>query len=103
MSKFERLHLHVYRDEFQTQNKLSFYEKSYLEGIMIHTSFKNVSASLGNNSFYYEAASSVVLPDGYYDLSNLNKILKGLGTGFYKLILADDTQTYKLWKFAGET
>jgi hypothetical protein len=30
---------------------------------------------------------SIVLADGYYDLANLNKILKNLGN--YKLILAD--------------
>ncbi len=64
---------------------------------MIHTSFKNVSASLGNNVLHYDTALSTTLADGYYDLTNLNKILKNLGN--YKLVLADSTQFYQMWKF----
>ena len=56
---------------------------------MIHTSWKNVSSNLSNNVLFYDTATSVTLVDGYYDLNNLNKILKNLG--FYKLILADGT------------
>ena len=68
---------------------------------MLHTSFKNVSAALGNNVLVYDIAADVTLPDGYYDLSSLNKILKALGN--YKLVLADSTQNYKLWLFASAT
>lgn len=68
---------------------------------MIHTSYKNVSQALGNNILHYDTGMNVVLSDGYYDLTNLNKILKNLG--FYKLILADGAQFYQMWKFANLT
>lgn len=103
MDQIKRLHLHVYRNEISTQNRFAEYEYCSLEGLMIHLSYKNVSAALGNNVLYYEAASFVTLSDGYYDLSNLNKILKSAGTGYYKIVIADDTQSYKIWKFAGLT
>ncbi len=93
----QRLHLHLYRDSVQTQNKFAEYEFCSLEGLMIHTSYKNVSQILGNNILFYDTATSVSLSDGYYDLPSLNKILKNLG--FYKLILADGTQFYQMWKF----
>lgn len=97
----QRLHLHLYRDSTFTQNKFSEYEFCSLEGIMIHTSYKNVSTNLGNNQLYYDTALSVLLADGYYDLVNLNKILKNLG--FYKLILGDGSQEYETWKFTSLT
>lgn len=103
MDQIKRLHLHMYRNEISTQNRFAEYEYCSLEGLMIHLSYKNVSANLGNNLLYYEAASFVTLSDGYYDLSNLNKILKSAGTGYYKIVIADDTQSYKIWKFAGLT
>lgn len=99
----KRLHLHIYRDEINTQNRFAEYEFCSLEGIMLHTSFKNVSAALGNNILFYDTAASITLSDGYYDLTNLNKLLKAAGTLNYKLTLADDTQSYKLWKFASAT
>lgn len=70
---------------------------------MVHTSYKNVSSIIGNNILYYEAMNFITLSDGYYDLSNLNKILRDTGTKYYKLILADDTQSYRLWKFTSLT
>lgn len=97
----KRLHLHVYRSEISTQNRFSEYEYCSLEGLMIHTSFKNVSAALGNNLLVYDIALDQTLPDGYYDLPALNKILKSLGN--YKLVLADSSQNYKLWLFASST
>lgn len=93
--------MHLYRNEFQTQSKFSRFDYCMLESVQVHTSFMNVSSSIGNNTFFYELASSVVLSNGYYDLQSLNDILKRTGTLNYKLVLSDDAQTFKLWKFAG--
>lgn len=93
----QRLHLHLYRENTYTQNKFAEYEFAKLESVMIHTSFKNVSSVLGNNSLMYDTALYATLQDGYYDLSSLNKILRDLG--FYKLILADNSQNFNMWKF----
>lgn len=41
----------------------------------------------------------MTLPDGYYDLNSLNRVLKYTGTKYYKLILSYDSQTYMLYKF----
>lgn len=95
------LHLHLYRDNTYTQNRFAEFEFARLESVMVHTSWTNVSASLGNNSLMYDTALFQTLTDGYYDLNALNKILKGLG--FYKLLLADNSQKYELWKFASLT
>ena len=95
----KRLHLHLYRNEISTQNRFSEYEFCHLESVMVHLSFKNVSAALANNRLYYEAGSFVTLPDGYYDLESLNRILKKTGSLYYKLVIGDDSQSYRLWKF----
>lgn len=71
----QRLHLHVYRDVISTQSKFAEYEFCTLESVMIHLSYKNVSANLSNNLLYYEAASFLTLEDGYYDLDGLNRLL----------------------------
>lgn len=49
MQQLKRLHLHMYRNEINTQNRFSEYEFCSLEGLMIHLSYLNVSAELGNN------------------------------------------------------
>lgn len=97
------LHLHVYRDEINTQNWFDEYETCFIESIYIHNSFLNVSSELGNNILFYDTGLSITLNDGYYNLESLNKILKKTGALYYKLILSDDSQSYELWKFASET
>lgn len=93
----QRLHLHLFRDNTFTQSKFAEYEFCSLECIMIHTSFKNISATLGNNILFYDNLLSLVLADGYWDLASLNTKLKN--TGFYKLILGDGAQNFEMWKF----
>ncbi len=90
---FERLHLHVYGDwlEFNTQNRFDDFEYCLIESIYIHNSFKNVSSKLNNNIFYLNTVDFITLSDGYYDLEWLNKILKWVGTKYYKLILSNDS------------
>lgn len=97
------LHLHVYRNEINTQNWFDDYWECNIESVYIHNSYKNVSINLNNNILYYDTSLFITLNDGYYNLDNLNKILKKTGSLFYKIVLSDDSQCYELWKFASET
>lgn len=96
----KRLHLHLYNDSINTNNLFTEYSHGYLESIMLHTSFLNVSAQNGNNVLYYTSTSFVTLQDGYYNLQTLNKILRGVGSLYFKLILADNSQYYRLVRYA---
>jgi len=97
------LHLHVYWNEINTQNRFDDYTECNIESVYIHNSFKNVSQNIGNNVLYYDTGLFITLSDGYYNLDGLNRILKKTGTLYYKLTLSDDSQLYELWKFSTES
>lgn len=67
---------------------------------MIHTSFLNVSQLNGNNILYYTNTNFITLLDGYYNLQTLNKILKNTGSLYYKIVLSDNSQFFRLVKYS---
>lgn len=87
-----------YRTQTNTENRLFRVKYLRLRKVMIHTSYFNVSASIGNNLLFYDVATSFLLSDGYYDQDGLNVILKRLG--YYKLIINEDCQNMDMWKFS---
>lgn len=95
----KRVHLHLYNENINTNNLFTEYSTGFLESIMIHTSFCNVQALNDNNKLYYTAVDFITLQDGYYNLTTLNKILRNTGTLYYKLILSDNSQFYRLVKY----
>ena len=86
----KRLHLHLYNDSINTNNLFTEYSHGYLESVMIHTSYLNVSSQNGNNILYYISTNFITLQDGYYNLQTLNKILWNVGSLYFKLILSDN-------------
>ena len=101
MSKFDRLHLHIYnnRTQFNLNNTFGEYSECQLESIYVHNSFYNVSAELGNNKLWLTDTIFLILNDGYYDLPQINRMIKYVGTSFFKFILGYDSQTYRLYEF----
>lgn len=77
-----------------------------IESIAIHTSYFNVSSNsttsrLANNLLFYDTAQpAYILPDGYYDLQTLNKILY---TNLYKIGLNSTSQNYTIQKYTNGT
>ena len=71
-----------------------------MESINIHSSYINVSSTLGNNKFYYNSTGFLVLEDGFYNLTTLNWLLWNYSGGFYKIVLSDNSQYYDLILFA---
>lgn len=68
----KRLHLHCYKDTFNTQGEFAQYDQVQLESIYIHLSYFNVSNELGNTKIYYNTFDYITLTPGYYNLSTLN-------------------------------
>lgn len=64
----KRLHLHCYKDTFNTQSEFSQYKQVQLESIYIHVSFFNISNELGNTRLYYDTGLYVDLSPGCYNL-----------------------------------
>lgn len=49
--------------------------KAFIEQITFVNNFWNVTSLLGNNVLYYDDTNSIVLDDGCYTISSINKIL----------------------------
>ena len=80
----KRLHLHCYKNSFNTNGTFSGYNWMALESVYVHASYFNVSQRIGNNILYFTNSSPINLADGYYNLESLNDIIKYYG--WYKII-----------------
>jgi hypothetical protein len=96
----KRLHLHCYKDTFNTQGEFAQYNQVQLESIYIHMSYFNVSNEIGNTWLYFTSSLFIELQPGCYNLRSINTIVKNI-SGYLncKFVLSDNGQYYWFIKF----
>lgn len=106
-----RLNLNYYRQGSNTQNKFTQFDFVEIEQISIHTSYYNIVDTYGSTLHYDTVGinlSPIVLPNGYYTLQSLNKILLGnnsliVPSLFYKIVRSLDSETFSMFKYSNQT
>lgn len=84
-------------------NIASLYEGLHLiniHSIYFYNNFKNISASLQNNVFYYEPALNITVPDGNYSVNSFNKYLLSTAASLYRVVNSYDGLSYQVAKYA---
>lgn len=92
----------------QSQCALSRQYEGYhlvaFHNISAYFSFNNISQEFGNNVLFYEPGFSIVIPDGCYSLTSLNKYIDNVGvTALFRIVPAYNGKTYQVKKYANTT
>lgn len=65
-----------------------------IHSVYFYNNFKNISASMNNNVFFYEPALSIVIPDGNYSVNSFNKYLLSTAAALYRVVNSYDGLSY---------